>query len=347
MTQHSRIERPAEFLLGRTLDGGWTVIEKPRRHQKATGGSFGVGYIVERSDGKRGFLKALDYSFALQLPDTLAFMQAMTSAFLYERDLLERCAKMSRVVTALDHGQIREANWPVPVSYLVFEWAEQDSRIYLHIADELDVAWCLRTLHHAAVGLQQLHSGRIAHHDVKPSNVLVFETDDTKLADLGRSIHSGTPGPWDEHTYPGDQAYAPPEIQYGEGDLRWDSRMAIDMYQLGSLVLFFFTELGANDWLLSQLDTSVHPGAWQGTFAEVLPFVQQAFTEIMEQLSSNLPPELAVTLTEIVRQLCYPDPAFRGHPRNRPHDPHGLERYVSGFNRLARQAELGLIRGLG
>ena len=196
------------------------------------------------------------------------------------------------------------------------------------------------------LALQQLHSGRIAHHDLKPSNVLVFEYDDTKLADLGSSIHRGTPGPWDEYKYPGDTTYAPPEIQYGEGDLRWDSRMAIDMYQLGSLVLFFFTELGTNDWLLRQLDTSVHPGAWQGTFAEVLPFVQQAFAEVIEQLSSSLPPELSATLPEMVRQLCSPDPALRGHPRNHPQDPHGLERYVSSFNRLARQAELGLIRGL-
>ena len=42
-----------------------------------------------------------------------------------------------------------------------------------------------RTLHHIAVGLQQLHGEGIAHQDLKPSNVLFFETFGAKLADLG------------------------------------------------------------------------------------------------------------------------------------------------------------------
>ena len=274
-------------------------------------------------------------------------MQGMTSAFVYERDLLLRCARMSRVVTALGHGQIQESNWAVPVSYLIFEWAEKDTRVHSHVTDGFDVAWGLRTLHEITLGLQQLHSGLIAHHDVKPSNVLVFEAEGSKLADLGRGIHKRTPGPWDESSYPGDWTYAPPEILYGQGDLRWDSRLAIDMYQLGGVALFLFTGLSATDWLLKQLDKSVWPGAWQGTFAEVLPWVQQAFAATFQQLSSALSPELATKLPEMFRQLCYPDPTFRGHPHNhRDDNPYGLERYVSAFDLLARRVELGLIRGL-
>lgn len=343
----SRVERPAELLLGQKLTGGWEVVDKPLRHPKATGGYFGVGYIVKRSDGTRGFLKALDFSSALGMPDAAGFMQALTSAFVYERDLLDRCAGMSRVVTALGYGQIQADNWVVPVSYLIFEWADNDSRIRLHLTEQFDLAWSLRTLHEVTVGIQQLHSGLIAHHDVKPSNVLVFDAAGSKVADLGRGIHKRTPGPWDESSYPGDWTYAPPEILYGDGDLMWDSRLAIDMYQLGAVALFFFTGLGATDWLLKQLDKRVWPGAWQGTFAEVLPWVQQAFADTMDQLSSVLPTELAAKLSEMVRQLCYPDPAFRGHPLNRQEgNPYGLERYVSGLDLLARRVELGLIRGL-
>src|SRR5688500_2118674 len=82
---------PATRLLGAKLAGGWTVTKKLERPPNATGGQFSAGYEVENEDGRRGFLKALDFSAAFDNPDPARELQAMTTAFNFERDLLERC----------------------------------------------------------------------------------------------------------------------------------------------------------------------------------------------------------------------------------------------------------------
>ena len=57
---------------------------------------------------------------------------------------------------------------PSTVQYIVFELADGDVRSVISAADDLDVAWAIRSLHHMAVGLAQLHRTGIAHQDVKP-----------------------------------------------------------------------------------------------------------------------------------------------------------------------------------
>ena len=66
--------------------------------------------------------------------------------------------------------------------YIVFELASGDIRAEIERLPNFDLAWCLRSLHNATVGVQQLHSKDIAHQDIKPSNVLVFGMDGSKLA---------------------------------------------------------------------------------------------------------------------------------------------------------------------
>jgi serine/threonine protein kinase len=203
------VQNPAQSLLGLELDGDWTVVEKMARLPQATGGHFSVSYVVESSDGTKAFLKALDYSAAIQQPDVPRALQNMTTAFNHERDLLYKCAAMSRVVTALADGEVRDAAWAIPVNYLIFEWADRDSRAVVDASHQLDVAWSLRTLHHAAVGLQQLHATGIAHQDVKPSNVLIFHEAGSKLADLGRSSYRSSGGPFDKEDLPPAQPNIP------------------------------------------------------------------------------------------------------------------------------------------
>jgi serine/threonine protein kinase len=60
-----------------------------------------------------------------------------------------------------------------------------------------------------ATGLHELHSQRIAHQDLKPSNVLVFSQREAKNADLGRATLRGQVGPFDEFPVAGDLSYAP------------------------------------------------------------------------------------------------------------------------------------------
>ena len=100
-------QTPAELLLGKTLDEGWRVIEKLPLLPTATGGIFSVGYVVQALDGTRGFLKALDFTKAIGATDPAEAMKSVTAAFLFERDVLERCknSRMDRVVLAIAEGK--------------------------------------------------------------------------------------------------------------------------------------------------------------------------------------------------------------------------------------------------
>ncbi len=60
----------------------------------------------------------------------------------------------------------------LPVQYSIFEMADCDTPTYMDVSVKLDLAWTVRMLHQAAVGLQQLHGIGIAPQDLKPSNVL-------------------------------------------------------------------------------------------------------------------------------------------------------------------------------
>lgn len=340
----------AHLLLGLELPGGWRVVKKLERAPDATGSNFSVGYIVER-EGAQAYLKALDYSHAFSQGNVARVLQAMTSAFNFEVDVLERCKGMNRIVRALDHGEIEvEGADLVPnVSYLIFELAEGDVRAALdRIGAAFDYSFALRVLHHSTAALAQLHGGDIAHQDVKPSNVLTFKRGPSKLADLGRAAHQNLNAPHDEHDCAGDPAYAPPELLYGEVAPDWRMRrQACDLYLLGSLAMFLFSGATMTAELVQHMSADHHYDRWGGTYRELLPFVRLAFDTAIDEFEDVLPLTLAPRLTAAVRQLCDPDPALRGHPRARAMrqgNPYALERFVAEFNLLASRAETGSFR---
>lgn len=206
---------PAEQLVGLTLDNGWKVTGFATRKPNATGGHFSHGYIAEDANGRKGFLKAMDYTEALLNPNTAQVLAAMTNAYLFEKNLCNRCAHLSRIVRAVDSGSIH-VNPTDPftkVEYLIFELATGDVRAHLDMQARLDVVFVMRTLHHVATALEQLHRTDIAHQDLKPSNVLVFnETEGSKICDLGRAWDRNMPAPHDTCPVAGDRTYAPPEF---------------------------------------------------------------------------------------------------------------------------------------
>jgi len=342
------------MLLGRKLDGGWSVVEHVARLPSQTGACFSEGYVVERaSDGVRAFLKALDYSGAMGAPDPARSLEALTTAYNFERDLLERCAGMDRVVRALASGTVlvQHAGTSQPVQYLLFEFAEQgDVRKYLDLLQQFDTAWALRSIHNVATGLRQLHSAEIAHQDLKPSNVLVFDPSTSKIADLGRASWRNGSATHDAYTIPGDPTYAPVELLYHHVLPDWNQRrLGCDAYHLGSMVVFLFSRANLTALTLLALDPSLRPDSWSGAYADVLPYVRQAFENALGTFGGSFiegSKHLAGDLVPIVRQLCDPDPLLRGDPRERRPGPNqfSLERYVSRFDLLARREELGLVR---
>ena len=343
----------AASLTGLTLTGGWQVGRRLERRPPATGGCYSQSYVVSRNS-EEAFLKALDFSSAMKAPDLTLALQRLTSAYLHEKGLLEACssARLKHVVLALDSGEV-----DVPghgdlsrVPYLILERADHDVRKHMETFDQIDTAWVLRSLHHVAVGLWELHLRQIYHQDTKPSNVLVFPGGSRKISDLGRATRAGYDAEHDDYPFAGDPVYAPPELLYGfllaDDRLR---RMACDMYLLGSLAAFFFSGLGITKWLISQLDPSLYPAHWAGRYAEVLPSLRDAYDRSLEQIVDRIEGPFRERLLEILRELCDPDPILRGDPRARAinSNPYSLERYVSRFDLLARQAEFAYRRSLG
>jgi eukaryotic-like serine/threonine-protein kinase len=339
---------PAEMLLGSVLDNGWKVIEKYKRDSKSTGGNFCVGYRVENSDGQQGFCKALDYFGALQSgKDPALVLEAMTANFNFERDILRKCDEygMSRVIRILDSGTVRTTDSPFPVSYLIFEFAEFDIRKELDDVDDLEASLRLRTLHHIATGLKQLHAIRIAHQDLKPSNVLIVDSHaerrNCKLGDLGRATDSQVSAPHDDLPIAGDRNYAPPEQLYNATPVDFGPRrLACDLYHLGSLAMFMFTSLPMNAHLAQNLHPTHMWTTWTGSYDEVMPYVRDAFGEALSTLREQCPATVADRLTRLVGYLCEPDPFRRGYQSQMRNsmNPYGLERIVSEFDLLAIRA---------
>jgi hypothetical protein len=93
------------------------------------------------------------------------------------------------------------------------------------------------------------------------------------------------------------------------------------------------------------LDPSHHWTAWGDGFESLLPFLRAAFERMLEMFSraaTQEAPGLDADLTEVVRQLCDPDPRLRGHPITRGNiaTQFDLQRYVTRFDLLARRAEI-------
>lgn len=340
--------RPAEQMAGVTLDDGWTILEKAKRKPNATGGHFSVGYVAEHRDGRRGFLKALDYTKAFESEDTHQVLAAMTQAYLFEKTLCEKCAHLSKVARALGSGfvHLNPENPFQKVEYLIFELADEDIRSHLDTQETLDLVFLLKTLHQVATGLAQLHRAEMAHQDLKPSNVLIYSGGhESKICDLGRGWDRNTSAPHDSFPVAGDRTYAPIEAQYGvvAPDHR-ARRFGCDMYHLGSLVPFLFMRTNINALLMDNMAIEHRPFSWGGSYPDVLPYVQAAFELVLDQLAEEVPQCVRTELCDVVMQLCNPDPNRRGHPQNRGANQFSLERYISLFNRMAYVARISLYR---
>lgn len=353
--------RPAEVLIGLTLEDGWTIVSGVVGADDATGATFSVPYIVERESrgvAERAFLKALD--IAKLVEQEIPIAQAIsygTAAYLHERDLVLRCSgrRMTNVVRGIAAGDAKAPLADVDpkygalldVPYIVFECADGDVRAAIERNGIFDEAWVLNVLHGVANGVRQLHQEGISHQDLKPSNVMTFP-DVAKVGDLGRASDDAAGGLWSNEGINGDPTYAPPELLYGE--MQPDERVrrrACDMYHVGSMAIFLMSGAGMTPLLSSELDDAFHWRSWPKSYRNALPFVRDAFDRALANVETTMSDPLRGELLQTVREMCDPDPLRRGSPKRTDIGRYSIDRYVSVFDRLRKKADMKLAKAVG
>ena len=333
-------------MVGQVLDGGWVVEASRLCAKDASGSGHCFPFIAKHPDGRRAFVKVLDpipdsnLADEEQLPD----LQRRLAFFNYEHKLLQKCLtrKIRRVVEVLGRGSLKLAGFPIAVHYLMFELAERDLREHATLEHTLNVALNLRILHQTSLALEALHFNRIAHNDVKPSNVLLFSELETKLGDLGHAHDKGTPRPDSDDLIAGDPGHAPLEHLYGHRLVEWNARrLSTDLYLLGSLIVFMFTNTSMTAQIGGQLLPQHHWEAWPGNYLDALPYVRDAWDAVLEDLAASLDEEIREELVTITRRLTNPEPEKRGHPRNLAGNgpKFGARRFSSRLEVLANRAE--------
>lgn len=343
-------------LPGMVLKERW-LVGKPigKGLHGSTGGYFSITFeCTDQNSGKSVFLKVVDvigatqrYSNQMEVADILV---KIGEEHKFESFLMDECAeaRMSRVVVCLDHGAVTDPGFQGPVLFLVFELAKGDTHKFRSTTPSLADSnvsdkWWLETLHHVAVGLNQLHQRAIAHQDVKPSNVLFFEEQIAKVADLGRAVKRGVSS--SNLAKNGDLQHSPPELFYGYRPSEWGARyFSVDLYMLGNLLYTHFSGgETATVSLFNRLEREFIPapyGFYDGTFNDVIPALEEAFGRIVldfkDHFVIHLPENVADQLTTIFSNLCQPNPEKRGDPKDHQ-AKHGrrfsTQRFISRFRR--------------
>src|SRR5262249_36878251 len=149
-----------------------------------------------------------------------------------------------------------------------------------------------------------------------------------KLSDLGCATSPIIASIYDDEICIGDPRYAAPEVLYGRSaELKTQqSRRAMDIYHLGSMIFFLITGRMLTPEVISRLAPEHRPPndndekEWRGSLSDALPYWREAWGRALEMFVAALPKDasgrLSASYSEeflaAVQQLTEPDPALRG-----------------------------------
>jgi streptogramin lyase len=209
------------------------VIEPPTETVTAVGSDF-VGYRIEELIG-RGGMGFVYRAFDQRLKRPVALKLVAPSLGRDER-FLQRFGRESELVMSLEHPNV------IPI----YDAGAVDGRVYLamRLVDGSDLRSVLRRegalappralaiCAQIASALDAAHARGLVHRDVKPSNVLLDQTEHVYLADFGltRRLEDLPGEPGDDRSI-GTPAYLAPEQLEGKPV---DGRA--DLYSLGCLL---------------------------------------------------------------------------------------------------------------
>ncbi len=185
--------------------------------------------------------------------EQLKELERRLAVFIYEGELMDKCMtrRIRHVIRAIGQGSIAIKGFANEIHYLLLELADNDLREHATQRKTLDNALNMLILHQVALAIEALRFSQIAHQDLKPSNVLMFDAETAKVGDLGHAHDRGSARPGINAIIAGDPAHAPLEQLYGYELTEWTTRrLAADLYLLGSLIVFMFSDLS----LTAQID---------------------------------------------------------------------------------------------
>lgn len=333
---------PANSLLGLTTKTGWTVTHKINT-PLGSGGNFCVRYKANSPTEGDAFLKAMDLTGCRDLAE----INSVSGEYLFEQRILKLCAEknLRRVVRSLDAGTITIPNRSAPYDkayYVIFEEAKSDVRQEHLNGTATEYESKFKVLHHVAVGISQLHRNEISHQDVKPSNVLVYDDDEHKVADLGRVVDKSGTSPFANNPFPGDMGYMPIELHYGVRNLEFSTRVLCDIYMVGSLLYQLLQGIQIKTSVIREAQ-AIQGGVLTMSFQDALPILISAHNIVLERLrtecTSKLDNVISGLIVEIVDQMCHPDPRIRGVTKRSQSSQHiSMDRFVGKLSSLCRNS---------
>jgi len=337
---------PSTALEGMTTGTGWT-IGKMINTTSGSGGNFCTRYTAISADGTIGFLKAMDLSKVAA--GSLEEILKTVNEYLFERTILEQCKdkKLTRVVVPLDSGELLSPRAIAPLNrvfYIIFELAEGDLREQYINNNTPSWAKVFKSLHHVAIGIKQLHQIGIAHQDIKPSNVLCYGNDQSKISDLGRVTDEGGLSPFTTLSFTGDIAYAPIEVLFNIKPKEFLDRRLSDVHMFGSLVYHVISGAQITPGLIEE-SRLILPNIDNVSYSEALPYIKSAFGTLINRFNEEcvviFGAEIAKDLTEMVKELCFPDYLLRGNLKySNKAQRLSLEKYISKISSVIRQCHV-------
>lgn len=341
--------------------GGWTV---GARIASADATAKYALFHQVRKDNVEAIMKVLNYDKCLNATfldgarDQNELLARETGAFHFETDLAQECAvsHMGNVIRYLDSGELKLDNYVVKnVSYIVYELSEGKIGDFLKFSSKTDFVVDLgmlidklKSLHQVTKGVKQLHTKLIAHHNITPQSIEVFDKNTlTKISGLqkSRTRQALLNSPVSAKLFDGDYTFAPPEALFNyKLSEEMSTYYQIDTYMLGNLIVYYLSSMNITTLINRKCPCTLMSWASKGAeYKQVLPDIMKAFNESLDDIAASISvDELRAPIVEIIEGLCHPDPEKRGYPGGfkRPLDNADLQRVLTKLDVLYRKAQL-------
>ena len=218
--------------------------------------------------------------------------------------------------------------FPLPLKYYALELAKRDVGDVI-AGGEWTAVENLIAFRSMCRSVQRIHSRRIAHRDLTPSNFLVMSDSSTRLSDFGtaRKVNSTTASLVDRYgSPPGDLRYCAPEMLACLHDEDPSIAIGADIFSLGAILFEMFSGtnlglhlFGPSFWHdIAQAMVAVKPGHRRRTYDQIIPSIANSRSlPSVAEFRSSVPGCVRDRIDDLYQYLCVIDYRHRPTQFNR------------------------------